>query len=201
MDLASAALSFVSPGGWVSNRISPTFESNGGTTLDPNEEDSLFFNITNSPGVANSYRINGDINATETNSGRALVANTNTSGFGNVLLQTPASLSIQSVVKSQEPVTSWQTTPWTVDVTVTNTGQATATLSLLRDDSYIFFTSTGDSVSPATGDVTLPNGTSQTLTFTVSPTPSFGSAGNESFDVQIGAIEDNRGVPVSTSNA
>lgn len=193
LNLLSAQLAFNPAPGWVSSLLSTGLEGSGGTLLAPSQPDSLFFQVTSTPS-AGPYGIGGLLSGTDVNSGDPV--SKNAPGVGSILVQTPAALAIQQIVKSQEPITSGQTTPWTVDVTVANTGQAAATLSLLTSNTFMFFTSTSTTIGPAVGNVALPGDSSRTLRFTVSPTPTFG-AGSESFDIQVAGTENNTGNAVS----
>jgi hypothetical protein len=200
LQLGTSQLNFAPvPGQW--GFLWPTeLDGNGGTELGAGEIDSLFFNITDIAG-AGLYQIAGSLDAIELNSGRTLSDDTGSSGPGSVLVQTPAVLAIQQITKSQEPVTSGQMTPWTVDVEVKNNGEADATLSLIRDDSYLFFATTSDTVAPPTGDALVPGDSTRAFTFTIAPTPSFAAAASEPFDVRLGGTEDNTTNPLSVTGS
>ncbi|MDH3216330.1 MAG: hypothetical protein OEN01_08565 [Candidatus Krumholzibacteria bacterium] len=195
LGLGTSQLSFTpAAGGWA--YTAPTALEGGGTALDAGEVDSLFFEVTSTAG-AGPYRLDASLDADELNSGRALSDDTGTSGWGNVVVQTPASLAITQITKSRGSVTNGQSTPWTVDVVVKNEGEAAATVSSLRVDSYLFFPATGDTVGPPTGDTLLEGDSTKTVTFTISPTPTFAGAGVQTFDVRLGGSENNTGDPLS----
>jgi hypothetical protein len=100
---------------------------------------------------------------------------------------------ITQIVESRDPVTESQTASWTIAVTVRNTGGATVDLSNLPAETYAEFPATvppGYRVTGPSGSLQLLGGGQTVLTFTVSPTPSFGGvAGTKTFTVRVAGEE------------
>jgi hypothetical protein len=198
LDAASTFVSFSIGAGWVS-----TLQTPGPISLAGGVTDTLFFEVTPSGNTAGAATIGGQVRGTELNTGLTKSDTTPTTS-GSVLVQTPASLEITSLIKQPSgPVTESQTTAWTIAATVRNNGGATARLSGLAAETYVEFPGSVPPNFRVTGPsgVTDLAGASQTvLTFTVSPTPSFGGVpGSKSFTVRVGGTELNRDLALSAN--
>jgi hypothetical protein len=202
LDLGPSAtlISFsLDPTGWVSS-----LQTTGPDTLGLNESATLAFNVTQSGNTPGTATINGTVRGIELNSDVVKIDQT-PPGAGTVSVQTPASLQItQPIVKSRDPVTEGQTTPWTIAVTVANTGGAEALLSNLAADTYVDLpgAAANGRVTGPTGTLALPGGQQTVLTFTVSPTPGFGGvAGQKTFNVHIQGRELNTSLTKETTSS
>lgn len=195
---AAAALEFAPAGAWFWTPR-PALEG-GGTRLDPGEIDSLFFDVT-ATAVPGSYTMGGRVSAVELNSGDMRADTTDTSGTGNVEVETAADLSILQITKSREPVTNLQNAPWTIDVTIRNNG--TADLALEPAETRVTFpTATpADTVTLPSGAAVLEGDSSAVLRFTVGPAPDFGTPGSHPFDVHLAGRELNTDTLVTADSA
>jgi hypothetical protein len=201
LDLApgSTFISFSLGAGWVS-AMQPT----GPDTLAQNDSTTLVFNVTQSGNTPGSATINGSARGIELNSA-VVKTDATPPGAGSVLVELPAELQIALIDASRDTVTEGQASPWTIAVTVENTGEADVLLSNLANETYIEFTTAQPvtRVTNPTGTLTLPGGASRVLAFTVSPTPDFNPPpGPQNFDVRIQGRELNRNFTlVATSSS
>ncbi len=202
LDAASTFVSFSLGTGWASVLQTP-----GPISLAGGVTDTLVFEVTPSGNTAGTATIGGQARGTELNSG-VLKTDTTPAAAGSVLVQTPAVLEISQIVESRDPVTESQTASWTIAVTVRNTGGATGAtidLSNLAADTYVEFPGTvppNHRVTGPSGPTQLAGGAQGVLTFTVSPTPSFGgTSGTKTYNVFVGGEERNRGIPLDANSA
>ncbi|HEX5132820.1 MAG TPA: Ig-like domain-containing protein [Candidatus Krumholzibacteria bacterium] len=124
---AGATLAFTPAlAGWL--RAPRAALEGGGTVLSGGETDVLVFDVSQAGSITGSTIIDAAINGVETNSGRALL--NSSSGLGNVLVQSPGNVTVQSVVASRTTMTSGAAVPWTLTVSVSNTGGSDVDLAM-----------------------------------------------------------------------
>jgi len=172
----------------------PTSLLGGGVRLNAGAKDTLEFVVNITGTTTGIAAINGVVTGTDVVSGKTITDNTNDTGSGSVTVQTPASVSITSVVPSQDSVSSGQTATWNVTVAVENTGQSAATLSL--DSTFLSFRQGTGYVflKPSQfqgGGLVLNGNSSGTLIFSITKTTTF--SGIDSIDATVGLFENNSG--------
>ncbi|NOY79003.1 MAG: hypothetical protein GXO76_14165 [Calditrichaeota bacterium] len=204
LDPAKTYLKFVI-GSDVTSQYSITYPTallGGGIRLNAGAKDTLKFVVNITGTTTGIAAINGVVTGTDVISGKAITDNTNDTGSGSVTVQTPASVNVTSVVPSQDSVSSGQTATWNVTVTVENTGQSAATLSLdstllsfRKGTGYVF-------LKPSQfqgGGLVLNGNSSGTLIFSITKTTTF--SGTDSIDATVGFFENNSGRYVVANTA
>lgn len=196
---ANTFLSFPTTSGWVVS--APTMPS--GVTLSGGETDTVRFTVTTTGGPAGVATIGGTVSGTENNTGAIRSDNTLSGGTGSILLQTPASLVVDSVTPSQATVTASTASGWDVTIALHNAGESTAQLNLPAGFSLTVQSSTGGTVfiKPVDleeGGVLLPGGASGTLVAHTNSTGTFSSLGVKAINASIGAVETNSNRVFST---
>ncbi len=97
----------------------PTQLAGGGAVLEGNSPaDSLLFTITRTGQTTGDVTIAAQVQSVT----GAAVTSGETDVYGGVIVQSEAVLNIDAVTPSQDSVTATQTSPWYVDVAVSNTG-------------------------------------------------------------------------------
>jgi len=191
---ANTFLAFPNSTGWAFS--APTMP--GGTTLTGGETDTVSFNITTTGGPAGVATLDGTVSGTESNT--SLIRSDDTGddgGSGSITLQTPAVLAIDAVTPSQSTITAATAFGWDVLVSLRNTGQSAARLTLPAG----FTISIQDAVGGSTnfiepivleqGGVTLAGGASGTLLASATNTGTFTGFGLKALNVSVGAVETN----------
>ncbi len=125
VNAAAATLQFTPPGGWV--RAPRATLGSGSNLLQGGEVDTLIFDVTTSGSVTGTVGIDATVGGTESNSGRTF--GNASSGAGSIVVQTAGNI-VASVASSRATITSGANVPWTLTVTVQNTGGADVDLDL-----------------------------------------------------------------------
>ncbi len=119
---ADTTLSFTIGTGWQIGR--PLEFAGGGWFLSGGETDTLIYTVeTTGDGEAGVCTINASVTGTEVNTGRSLADNTSDGGWGEVLIENPASLSVfqvENLALNSPYVDTNQNFP--IKVTLVNTG-------------------------------------------------------------------------------
>jgi hypothetical protein len=113
--------------------INPTNFRSGSQILKANQHDSLRFIVDKTGNTTGPANIQGKLWATDVVSNKNLLIQTNDNS-GNVTIQTPASLSINSLYPSQPTITAGQEEDWSVEVNISNQGES----SIVIDTSAVY---------------------------------------------------------------
>ncbi len=191
---AVTKLNFSPSPGWASS-VQPTL-GHGGTTLTGGEVDTLIFNVTTTGSTPGPNNVDVMTSGVESNSGRSVDGTA--SGQATVQVQTPAAIQVTSVVPSRSTITGGTALPWTVAVTLTNTGQSDVDLSLGNAVSF----SIADATAPpaftipttlAGGGVTLSGGETDQFVVSLTTTGTYALSGAKSISVGVNGTELNSG--------
>jgi hypothetical protein len=174
----------------------------GDSVLAGNTSKNLTFTMTKAGDTAGAARIDGYVSGVQSNDAAAKSANTTVTGSGSVTVQDSALLVVSAIRPLKDPVTMGQNNPWSVEVDVTNSGQATAELDLGATSlDFPAKTSPGAISAPTTGNTTLPAAQTTTLTFVVGTTPMFATPGRQEISASVAGTELNTGAMLQAMGA
>jgi hypothetical protein len=197
----STRLNFSPSPGWVVGV--PTL-AGGGATLSGGELDTLIFNVTTTGSTPGATAIDVVTTGTESNSGRSVPGSA--TGLASVLVQTPGSIQIASIVPSQSSITSATTVPWTLTVTLTNPGESDVNLAL---GGAVSLTIQDQSTPPAFsvpgtlagGGTLLSGGETDQLVIALTTSGTYTVLGNKAVTVDVDGTEVNSGAARNGNNA
>jgi hypothetical protein len=194
----STGINFTIGAGWAWNPAAFA----GGDTLAGNSSKVISFPMTKAGDKFGPVRIDGWVRGLQTNDGTGKYFSTIASGtgFGGVTVQTSPILAVENITVTQTPVTMGQTQPWNVEVEVSNSGGALPRLDLVATAITFAGADSGSFVlQPPTGQDSVPDHTSTILTFAVTQTPTYATAGRQPISVSIIATDTNTGGPAQTA--
>jgi hypothetical protein len=191
----TSRLVFTPSAGWISI-VRPALVG-GGTVLSGGEVDTMVFDVETSGSVTGPTMVDVATAGVESNSARAVSGTS--SGLGSVLVQSPGTIVVSSITPSRTTVTSGTSVPWTVAVTLTNTGQADVDLDLGAAVSAVFQDGTTQPafIVPASlvgGGTLLSGGETDQLLIPLTTAGSYSSFGSKSITVDVDGTELNSGV-------
>jgi hypothetical protein len=195
-------LNFSPSPGWVSS-VQPAL-GNGGTTLSGGEVDTLIFNVTTSGSTPGPTNVDVVTSGVESNSGRTVPGTA--SGLVSVLVQTPGVIQITDVSPSRSTITGATTLPWTVTVTLTNTGQSDVDLALGGAVGFSVATAAPQPAFtiPATlagGGVTLSGGETDQFVVSLTTAGTYAASGVKNISLNVNGIELNSGTTRNGNNS
>lgn len=191
----STHLNFLPSPGWVVT--SPATLAGGNSTLTGGEIDTLIFNVTGIASTPGPATVSVTTLGTESNSGRSFPQ---TSTTANLLVETPGSIQVVSVVPSQSSITGNTTLPWTITVTLTNAGESDVDLDL---GSSVGLTIQSQATPPsftmpgalAGGGTLLSGGETDQLVIPLTTSGTYASNGSKNITVDVDGTEVNSGAP------
>ena len=201
VNAAAATLQFTPPGGWV--RTPRATLGSGSNLLQGGEVDTLIFDVTTSGSVTGMVGIDATVGGTESNSARTF--SNASSGAGSIVVQTAGNI-VVSVVSSRATITSGASVPWTLSVTVQNTGGADVNLDL----GAAVLVSFGDATTPpvpsvppvlAGGGTLLSGGETDQFVIGVPVAGVYGTLGPQNMQVLVTGTELNSTVDKFDSDA
>ncbi|MCI0451457.1 MAG: Ig-like domain-containing protein, partial [Candidatus Latescibacteria bacterium] len=204
LDLTQPAtdVTFTPPAGWIATPRSQL--GNGGNVLSGSEVDTVLFDVTTSGSTTGTALINTNYTGTEINSGRAVTGGS--SGSASIDVQSPGQIAVTSVVASRATITSGAGVPWTLTVTLENTGQSDVDLDLGNAIAVSF----QNVVVPpgltrpsilAGGGTVLSGGEIDQIVIGVAGSGTYSTPGIKDVGVTFDGIEINSNEPVSGINA
>ncbi len=166
-------------------------------TLAGGSIDSLIFTVTRTGSTGGLALVNGRVAGLDVNSGLTLVDDTYSGGWSHVAIETPGIPAITAAVPSRAAVTSAQTTPWQLTLTVCNNGEAD--LALVLDSAYVFYDgrvplSHAAPIGFVEGGLVLEGGSCKHLVFAVSPAPGIPGGADIALHAHAGFVELNSAV-------
>ena len=113
--------------------INPNNFWSGSLIFKANQHDSLRFIVDKTGNTTGPANIQGKLWATDVISNRKFLIQTNENS-GSVTVQTPASLSLNSIYPSQQTITAGQEEDWSIEVNISNQGES----SIFIDTSVVY---------------------------------------------------------------
>ncbi|NIM18997.1 MAG: hypothetical protein GTO51_01270 [Candidatus Latescibacteria bacterium] len=198
LDSVSTKLTFSKPGGW-SWTIDSTLVS-GGRILAGGATDTVVFNIQRTGDSTDTTLIGGQLKGFEINSDR--LVDTTEVDVGSIIIQSPASLAINSVAPSRTTVTEDSPVDWSITVQVENTGGSDVSLILPDGATAAIESDTSGTLiqKPSelqSGGTLLPGGGVGELVFIVDQTGLFSGYGSKAIQVDLigRELNSNQNVP------
>ena len=149
------------------------FAGSGTRILAAGQMDSLRFEVRKTGIRLGATTIQGRLWVRDISSQERIFIQTD-SGGGSFVVQQPAILKITAIRASQPSVTRGQTQPWTVDMTVANTGQAAVLVDFDSDSTGISITGNDHTivrpVALVSGDSVIAGNSTAVLRYTVTRT-------------------------------
>ena len=190
IDLATSGITFAGPTDWVVT-TPPVFLGNG-NPLQGGEVDSLGFTVTSTSATAATRRIDASVPWQDVNTLAVGTANTATSGFGSIVVQTPVNIRVTtttSLAPNPGEVNTGQA--FAVRILVENTGQADA-----RDVALELTSDGASNIDPIPPITEVPGG--QSVMFDADVVASGTPVASETFTSAItAAADENTGNPVT----
>lgn len=195
-------LNFSPSPGWEAT-VQPAL-GHGGTTLSGGEIDTLIFDVTTTGSTPGPTNVDVMTSGVESNSGAPVPGTA--SGQATVQVQTPGVIQVTSVVPSRSSISTGTTLPWTVTVTLTNTGQSDVDLSL---GGAVSFSIAGATPQPsftipatlAGGGVTLSGGETDQFVVSLTTAGTYASMGSKNISVGVNGTELNSGTTRSGNSS
>lgn len=194
LNLATSDITFAGPADWTV-ATPPVFLGNG-NPLQGGEVDSLGFTVTATSATAGTRQIDASVPWQDINTLATGTANTNTSGFGSIVVQTPVAIRVTTTTsQSPNPAAVNLGQSFAVRVQVENTGQADA-----RDVALELTRSGSSTITPISPITEVASGQTVTRDFTVDAAGTPNAA--ETFtSAIIAATDENSGQPAPPQTA
>ncbi len=194
-------VTFTPPAGWVA--VPRNQLGNGGNVLAGGEIDTVLFDVTTSGSTTGTAQVNTNYTGTETNSGRVVTGGS--SGSATIDVQSPGVINVTSVVASRSTITNGASVPWTLTVTLQNTGQSDVDLDLGTAIAVSFQNiTTPPSLSRpsvlAGGGTVLSGGEIDQIVIGVASSGTYSSPGSKTVGVTFDGTEINSNAPETGTN-